>query len=494
MRHGLPLLLALLVACVDKGPDPVQRQIDPAYIQKNLLAEPPARMTNPVNADLGGKVMYLGNDVEATTVSPGSKVKVVHYWKVTEPPGATWRVFTHLTGSNRTDWMNLDATDMRIGHGPAKWKAGDIIRDEQEFSLPDQWTSPYAQLVVGLHPKGGQTVKDRMPIVSGPADQESRVPVVRFRVERKPSKPTPAYVIRKASGAIAVDGRADEEAWNNATKSPDFATGEGSPAMAGKTSGRLLWDDTHLYVFVQSEDADVYSPYHNQDDPLWKEDVVELFIDADRNGRGYVELQVNPNNAHFDAWFATTRAGGSQVEWNAGMSSAVIVHGTADHRSDKDTGWDAEIAIPWAAVKGNDPSMRVTLPPRIGDKWRLNVVRIDKPASDTLAVASWNPITYQDFHALGRMLDVDFGDAQGVATPATTPPGPEAEATSPQGAPPGTTPGAPGSPAPAPDKASGPGSAAGNPPRGQTNPAVPPGKQSTPAAPQPAPPPGSQPK
>ena len=66
---------------------------------------------------------------------------------------------------------------------------------------------------------------------------------------------------------------------------------------------RLLWDDQHLYVFVQITDSDVFSSYKQHDDPIWKADCVELFIDADGTRRGYVELQVNPNNAQFDAWF-----------------------------------------------------------------------------------------------------------------------------------------------------------------------------------------------
>ena len=33
-----------------------------------------------------------------------------------------------------------------------------------------------------------------------------------------------------------------------------------------------------------------------------------MFIDADGNRRGYVELQVNPNNVTFDSWFAGDRA------------------------------------------------------------------------------------------------------------------------------------------------------------------------------------------
>jgi hypothetical protein len=421
------LIAVTLSACVDTAPP--EPKIDPAYIQKNLLAEPPAQMTNKVDADFGGKVVYLGSDVAKPTVAPGDEATVVHYWKVVEPPGEKWRVFTHLQGSSKQDWENIDRSDMRVGHGPDKWKAGEIIRDEHKFRVPKDWKSPYADVLVGLYPKGGPKVDDRMPVVSGQADAERRIKAARLQVQggaaKAATEPPKTYVIHKASEPITIDGRADEAAWQRAPEGPVFVTAEGSPEIQGATRGRLLWDDQHLYVFVTVQDKDVSSQYKNHDDSMWKEDVIELFIDADRNRRGYAELQVNPNNAQLDSWFMTTRAGPIDMAWLANMKSAVTVHGTLNQRDDQDTGWDVEIAIPLEAVKGTHPAMEVNIPPRPGDTWRLNVVRVDKPeAEKNPAVSSWSQITYQDFHALDRMLEVTFGDAAGkteAAAPAATP-------------------------------------------------------------------------
>jgi hypothetical protein len=420
------LIAMTLSACVDTSPP--EPKIDPAYIQKNLLTEPPAQMTNKVDADFGGKVVYLGSDVAKPAVAPGDEATVVHYWKVVEPPGEKWRVFTHLQGTTKQDWANIDRSDMRIGHPPDKWQAGQIIRDEHKFRVPKGWKSPHADVLVGLYPKGGPKVDDRMPVVTGEADAERRVRGARLQVKGGAAKAAPepkGYVIHQAGEPITIDGRADEAAWQRAPESPVFVAAEGSPEIQGATRGRLLWDDQHLYVFVTAQDKDVSSQYKNQDEALWKEDVIELFIDADRNRRGYVELQVNPNNAQLDAWFMTTRASASDMAWTAKMKSAVTVNGTLNQRDDQDTGWDVEIAIPLEAVKGAQTTMEVNIPPRPGDTWRLNVVRVDKPeAEKNPAVASWNQITYQDFHALDRMLEVTFGDASGkteAAAPGTAP-------------------------------------------------------------------------
>jgi len=261
-------------------------------------------------------------------------------------------------------------------------------------------------------------------VVSGPIEKDARIVAAELTVvseaARKPAGgPEPGYVIRKAQGPIEIDGRASEDAWKRPGTSPAFTAAEGGPALRGETRARWLWDEQYLYLFVEVGDPEVFSQYKGQDDPLWKEDVVEVFIDADRNRRGYVELQVNPHNAHFDAFFATTRAVKGDESWNSGMRSAVVVHGTLDNRGDTDRGWDLEVAIPLAAVKGQATDMAVTLPPRVGDVWRLNVVQSDKAegVSGKLMVASWNPITYQDFHALDRMLEVQFGDEAGNVEP-----------------------------------------------------------------------------
>jgi hypothetical protein len=398
-----------LAACVSK--DKAQKKIDPAYVAANVLAAEPATIQHRAGVDFDGKVLYLGCDVQPDTLSAGGDATVVHYWKVVEPPGDDWRVFSHLTGGG-DDWMNLDYSDMRTGYPPGKWKAGDVIRDEQKFQLPAEWKSGYAQLSVGLYRKGSSSVDDRMPVVSGKADKERRALAVRFKVNRGGARAgaAPEYQVRRARGAIAIDGVASEADWAAAADGPAFTAAEGGPKLGGSAVGKLLWDDTSLYVFVSVKDDEVHSEYEKQDDTLWKQDVVEMFIDADRNRHGYVELQVNPRNAHFDAWFPQTRAQPHHFEWQSGMKSAVVMHGTLDDRDDTDSGWDVEIAIPLADVKGMEADMKVTIPPAPGDTWRVNLIRVDQPEDGNLGASSWSPITIQDFHALGRMFSIVFAD------------------------------------------------------------------------------------
>lgn len=455
MKRSWFVVVVVLAACVDRGPGPQGKKIDPSFVRNNLLQAPPADIER-LDVDLGGRVTYLGNKLAypdgkdpATPLAPGATIHVIHYWRVMMPPGDHWRVFALLRGAPGTaDFMNLEPTDMQLGHPTRKWKAGQIIQDVQEIVLRPDWRSPTATLQVGLVWAGGNQLGDRMPATgANVVDRAIIARTIEVDLAKAPPPPGTVYVPR-AAGAITIDGVMNDPGWANAATSADFVTADGSPEPVGKAIARMTWDDQNLYVFVQVTDSDVYSPYKQHDDPLWKADCVELFIDADGNRRGYVELQVNPNNATFDSFFASTRAQPGDESWDANMVTAVRVRGTADKGGDADQGWDVEIAIPLAAVKGRHDSMPVRLPPEVGDKWRLNVVRVDyRSNGGNPGVASWNRISYADFHALDRMLTVVFADPTGSISPSAAP------STAPSATPadsPSATPSASSAPAPAP--------------------------------------------
>jgi Carbohydrate family 9 binding domain-like len=450
MRTLVAAGLIAWVACVDQGSGSGARKVDPKYVAEHLLTVVPTGDVERVDVSIGGKVVYVGSAIgkptdktakppdkpaegsgdsppdkpsepESRAVAPGEMMRITHYWQVVKPVGVGWRVFAFLRGApNTADFMNLPPTDMQIAHGPALWKAGEIIADVQDIPLRADWRSPTATLYVGLIAIGEHGVGDRM-VASGAhtLDRAVIARVIDVDVSKAPPPPGTVYVPHATehnsehNSDIMLDGVASEPAWATAATSAEFVAAEGSGEPPGKATARLIWDDQFLYAFVSVVDSDVASPYKNHDDPLWKADCVELFIDADRNGRGYVELQVNPNNATFDSWFETTRVKPGDPSWESGMQTAVKVRGTPEPGG-TDQGWDAEIAIPWPAVRGRDAAMAVTLPPRVGDRWRLNIVRVDLKTGDKKPTASsWNRITYSDFHALDRMLNVVFADARG---------------------------------------------------------------------------------
>jgi hypothetical protein len=452
----LLVIAVVLAGCVDRGQGPQGKKIDPSYVRENLLQAVPQDI-QPMQVALGGKVTYLGNKVlyldgkdPKTPLAPGSAIRVIHYWQVKEPPGEKWRVFALLRGApGSADFMNLGPSDMQIGHPPKKWKAGQIIQDAQDFVLRPDWRSPTATLSVGLVEDGGNQIGDRMA-ATGPNVVDRAITARTIDIDLAKAPPPLGTVhVPRAVGPITIDGIANDPGWMNAVTSPELVTADGSRDPVGKATARMSWDDQYLYVLVQVIDTDVYSQFTQHDDPLWKADCVELFIDADGNRTGYIELQVSPNNVTFDSFFASTRAQPGDEKWDSGMVTAVKMRGTGDKSGDADQGWDVEIAIPWAAVKGRHDTMAVRLPPQVGDKWRLNVVRVDRRSGGgDPTVASWNRISYADFHALDRMLNVVFADQNGGIVPAP-PPAPSSAAPATGSAAPAPATGSAAPPAPA---------------------------------------------
>src|SRR5207237_6586273 len=143
-----------------------------------------------------------------------------------------------------------------------------------------------------------------------------------------------------------------------------------------KTTARVVYDDKNLWVAFEVEDKDVWSTLDKRDDKLWTQEAVELFIDADGDGKTYVELQTNPRGAIFDSYLPAYRQ--NQNDWDSGMKVAVKVDGTLDNRNDVDKGWTVEMAIPIDAVKGREKAMK-NVPPKPGTEWRVNFFRMDTP-------------------------------------------------------------------------------------------------------------------
>jgi hypothetical protein len=104
-----------------------------------------------------------------------------------------------------------------------------------------------------------------------------------------------------------------------------------------------------------------------------------LYIDADGDGKNYIELEVNPLNTIFDLWLTKPWAdGGSGTSsWNfIKMSSAVTVKGTVSNASDVDESWTVEMALPFAEMKF--AANALNYPPLDGESWRFNLFRFDR--------------------------------------------------------------------------------------------------------------------
>src|SRR4051795_12491095 len=104
MALNLAALAAGAASCVEQD-DEKPTDDDMKVAKENILTTAPTPKY-PVNADLDGKVVYLGLDLDHAPIEPGKDVTLTHYWKVVSPL-SDWRTFTHLNGAGNK-FVNAD--------------------------------------------------------------------------------------------------------------------------------------------------------------------------------------------------------------------------------------------------------------------------------------------------------------------------------------------------------------------------------------------------
>lgn len=222
------------------------------------------------------------------------------------------------------------------------------------------------------------------------------------------AQPVPTYLCHRSVWEIAIDGQAGEEAWEDAEATQPFSLWNGEPA-ANSTQARLLWDARNLYLAVECSDPEIQGTMSERDESLWEEnEVVELFADANGDGRCYLEFEINPLNTVLDLIIPEAGSGGSLVGkkcWDAkGMQTAVVpVRGTTPDVGD--VGWSVEMAIPL-----EDFLDAPNCPPREGDEWRVNLYRVDQSGGE-VEFQAWSPTNTEkpSFHVPERFGILRFG-------------------------------------------------------------------------------------
>lgn len=216
------------------------------------------------------------------------------------------------------------------------------------------------------------------------------------------------YRCQWTSEPIVVDGITNDPVWSKIRPVGKFILSDGSGPASRQTEAKLCWDSTMLYVAFACIDPDIWGTLFKRDDPIYDEEVVEIFIDPDGDMKNYYEFEVSPRNTLFDA--IVCNPSGSQgkgdlqvnLEWDCPrIKTAVKVEGTLDNRTDIDKGWTVEMAIPFTSLDAP------RIPPMDGDIWKVNLYRIDLTPEPEFSC--WSPTmrTPPDFHipkAFGKLI------------------------------------------------------------------------------------------
>ncbi|MEA2238747.1 MAG: hypothetical protein QOC81_3471 [Thermoanaerobaculia bacterium] len=153
------------------------------------------------------------------------------------------------------------------------------------------------------------------------------------------------------------------------------------------TTVAAYYDDEFLTVVFSSDDDEIVATLREHDEPLWQEDVFEVFV-APQGLTPYFEIEVNPLGTTFDA----------RIDSPDGVRSTMTT----------DLGWTCDGLF--AALRRDDsrqlravlriPFRSLGAAPEHGQEWRANFFRIDRSATHGDDFAAWQPTmkTPPDFH------------------------------------------------------------------------------------------------
>ena len=207
-----------------------------------------------------------------------------------------------------------------------------------------------------------------------------------------PAMPVPVLDVPRAEFSI-------EELW--AIPNPCVAAAlkraadGGAPRLA--TTVAAYYDDDFLTVVFDAEDDEIVATFLGHDEPLWQEDVVEIFLAPDGLTQ-YFEIEVNLLGTTFDARIDSpdgVRATmTTDLAWTCeGLFAAL--------RRDDGKRVQTVIRIPFASLKNH---------PNAGDEWRANFFRIDRSAAHGDDFSAWQPTmkTPPDFHVTAAFGTLSF--------------------------------------------------------------------------------------
>jgi len=164
----------------------------------------------------------------------------------------------------------------------------------------------------------------------------------------------------------------------------------GRPPVWG-TEVRVGWHGEELLVLFICQDPDPSATMTKRDDPLWEEDVVEIFIDPFGDLDCYFEFEVNPLNTVLDVFIRRLRGGlRKDFRWDCeGLRTAT---GLLAY------GWVAGLAIPFGSFGECNLS-----------QWRINFCRIERPKGQPRELSAWSPSFAGTFHLPERFGRLTFG-------------------------------------------------------------------------------------
>ena len=194
-----------------------------------------------------------------------------------------------------------------------------------------------------------------------------------------PAVPPVVRAVR-ATGPIAVDGRLSEAAWQATPVIRNFRQVEpnqGQPARPD-TDVRIVFDAQNLYISAFCPDslgaAGVRAPDMRRDFDFFEHDLFGVGFDPFLTKRNVMSFQTNPYGAQRDLQVFDDNL--FDRDWDALWKVRT---------TRTDSGWVAEMQLPWATLRYPSGSKN----PTDTTEWGINFVRLARRSNQTSGLPGW---------------------------------------------------------------------------------------------------------
>lgn len=188
---------------------------------------------------------------------------------------------------------------------------------------------------------------------------------------------------------------ADSPLWKKADRFflQDVVTGE-KPFLSTEFSAFRCDVSQIIYFLFAGEDDAVQSVFRLRDEPIYREDVFEVFIADENDLSNYKELEVSPHDVLFDGLISY----GSDGERRLNMAYDIRDWKTQTTYYEEKHRITSVWAVPYAAF---------STPPQNGTSWRINAFRIDHSIRG-ISLQAWQKTGEPNFHVPSAFGYLDF--------------------------------------------------------------------------------------
>ena len=139
----------------------------------------------------------------------------------------------------------------------------------------------------------------------------------------------------------------------------------------------MAWDDEFLHIRAEMEEPHVWGTITEQNEVMFHDNDIEVFVDPDCDGLDYYEFEMNALGTIWELSLPKPYGDGGVPVLGCNLDALrceVLVHGSLNDPRDTDQGWEARMSFPFAGLAKYHHGGGC--PPRPGDVWRLNMSRV----------------------------------------------------------------------------------------------------------------------